>query len=85
MSPRERPEGPGGSRFAGEGWHHQAFHALQAPVALGLGGAPAREEQAVAAPYLVGQAATMGTRPHCFRPKGGPLPGRPPFPWPCWR
>lgn len=72
--PTGRPEGAEGSRFAGEGWHHQAFHARQVPVALGLREAPAREEQAVAAPYLVGHAATMGTRPRCLRPT-----------WPGWR
>lgn len=82
----------------GGGGSSQVFHTprssptLLIPVTLGLGGAlagrskpvPAPDDQAGRPPYLVDQAATAGTQPRSHRPRGGPPPGRPRFPWSGW-
>lgn len=60
----------------------------RARAGLWQGGAdqslPQTTNQTGQPPYLVGQAATAGTQPHSRRPRGGPPPGRPRFPWSGW-
>lgn len=74
--PEERPHPPNSSDpGAGQG-SGRLWQGVSRPVP-----APRRPTRQASPPYLVGQAATAGTATAPRRPRGGPPPGRPRFPW----